>query len=371
MRAGIEQFAKKELNKRVIERDRNQEFPKDLWLKCGEMGFQGLPVDEQYGGQGLDSLSTALALEAFGYGCEDGGLVFAVCAHLLACVVPIWKYGTEEQKRRYLPDLCSGKMIAVNGMTEPSSGSDAYAMTTKAVANGDSFTITGRKTFSSNGPVADVAVLYAVTDQQKGYYGGISAFVIRLDTPGFQKGQEFEKLGLRTCKIGELVLDDVKVPADAVIGGVGAGATIFSASMDWERICIAAAHLGTMRRVLERTVSYARTREASGKKIGSFQAVSHRIADMKVRLEASRALTYKSAWEIDHVKNITPSASLTKLFVSESLIQTTMDAVQILGGYGFMTEYEVERALRDSMASTIYSGTSEVQRNIIARYLGL
>lgn len=371
LRKQITNFARKELNKNIIERDRQQTFPHDLWLKCGEMGFQGLPVDEKYEGLGLDPLSTALALEALSYGCEDGGLVFSICAHLLACVIPIWKYGSEEQKEKYLPGLCSGKLIAVNGMTEPQSGSDAFSMTTKARKDGEGFFITGRKTFSSNGPIADIAVLYAVTDPAKGYYGGITAFIVEKNTPGFQDGQEFEKMGLRTSKIGELVLDDVYVTQDAVLGGVGAGPTIFSVSMDWERICIGASHVGTLQRILEKSLNYARTREASGKKIGSFQAISHKIADMKMRLEASRLLAYKAAWEIDKVRSVTMDASITKVFVSESLLKTTMDALQILGGYGFMTEYEVERAVRDAMGSTLYSGTSEIQRNIIARWLGL
>jgi L-prolyl-PCP dehydrogenase len=371
LRKTITNFAKKELNKNIVERDRNQVFPHDLWLKCGEMGFQGLPVDEKYGGLGLDPLSTAMALEALSYGCEDGGLLFSICAHLLACVIPIWKYGTEEQKQKYLPGLCSGKLIAVNGMTEPASGSDAFSMSTRARREADGFIITGRKTFSSNGPIADIAVLYAVTDPEKAYYGGITAFIIEKNTPGFHDGQEFEKMGLRTSKIGELVLDEVYVSNDGVLGGLGAGPTIFSVSMDWERICIGASHVGTLQRILEKSMEYARTREASGKKIGSYQAISHKIADMKIRLEASRLLAYKSAWELDKVRSATMDASITKIFVSESLVKSTIDALQIFGGYGFMTEYEVERAVRDALGSTLYSGTSEIQRNIIARWLGL
>jgi alkylation response protein AidB-like acyl-CoA dehydrogenase len=371
LRKTITNFAKKELNKNIVERDRNQVFPHDLWLKCGEMGFQGLPVDEKYGGLGLDPLSTAMALEALSYGCEDGGLLFSICAHLLACVIPIWKYGSEEQKQKYLPGLCSGKLIAVNGMTEPASGSDAFSMSTRARREADGFIITGRKTFSSNGPIADIAVLYAVTDPEKAYYGGITAFIIEKNTPGFHDGQEFEKMGLRTSKIGELVLDEVYVSNDGVLGGLGAGPTIFSVSMDWERICIGASHVGTLQRILEKSMDYARTREASGKKIGSYQAISHKIADMKIRLEASRLLAYKSAWELDKVRSATMDASITKIFVSESLVKSTIDALQIFGGYGFMTEYEVERAVRDALGSTLYSGTSEIQRNIIARWLGL
>jgi alkylation response protein AidB-like acyl-CoA dehydrogenase len=340
-------------------------------MKCGGMGLQGLPVPEEYGGSGLDPVSVSVALEALGYGCRDGGLTFAICAHLLACVVPIWKHGSEEIKRRYLSDLCDGTLIAVNGMTEPQTGSDAFAMKTRAVRDGDGYRITGTKTFSSNGPIADVALLYAVTEPTKGFHGGITAFLVEKGTAGFTAGQKFEKLGLRTCPIGELVLDDARVPASAVVGVEGAGASIFAESMNWERACLAASHVGTMQRLLEQAIEYARTRSQYGQPIGKYQAVSHRIADMKVRLEASRLLVYRSASRLDRGRDVALDASAAKLFVSESLVRSALDTVQTLGGYGFMADYEVERVLRDSIGSTLYSGTSEIQRNIIASWLGL
>jgi alkylation response protein AidB-like acyl-CoA dehydrogenase len=371
LRAEIVRFAQRELNRGVQERDRESTFPHDLWLKCGAMGLPGLPVPEDLGGLGQDPLSTAVALEALGYGCEDGGLVFSLCAHLLACVVPIWRHGSEEMKRRLLPGLCDGSLIAVNGMTEPGSGSDAFAMTTRAERDGAGFRINGTKTFTSNGPVADVAVVYAMTDRAAGFHGGVTAFVVEKGTPGFRAGQTFEKMGLRTSSISELVLEDVYVPEAAVIGQVGAGSTLFSQSMEWERVCIAASHLGTMQRLLERSIRQARTRTAFSQPIGKFQAVSHKIVDMKVRLEASRLLTYRAATRLDRARDVAMDASMTKLFVSEALVQTALDTVQIFGGYGFMTEYDVERVLRDSVGGTLYSGTSEIQRNIIAGWLGL
>ena len=371
LREHIIQFARRELNEGIEERDRLQEFPHELWLKCGEMGIQGLPVAEEHGGAGLDPLSVAVALEALGYGCRDGGLVFAICAHLLACVVPIWKHGSEEQKRRYLPGLCNGTIIAVNGMTEPQTGSDAFTMATRAVGDGDGFRINGTKTFSSNGPVADLALVYAVTDGEKGFHGGITAFLIDRDTVGFTSGQKFEKLGLRTSPIGELVFEDAHVPASAVLKAIGAGGSMFAESMDWERACLGATHVGTMQRLLEQAVEHARTRRQFGRPIGDFQGVSHKIADMKVRLEAARLLTYRAASRLGKARDVSMDASIAKLFVSESLIRSAMDTLQVLGGYGFMVEYEVERALRDAMGSTLYSGTSEIQRNIIARWLGL
>lgn len=371
LRDTIVRFARAELNEDIADRDRDHTFPLDLWKKCGEMGLQGLPVPEEAGGMGLDPLSTVVALEALGYGCRDGGLVFSICAHLLACVVPVWKHGTEAQKQRYLARLCRGELIAVNAMTEPGTGSDAFAMITRAVPHGDGFRIRGTKTFSSNGPVADLAVVYAMTNPDKGYHGGVTAFLVERGTPGFYPAQRFEKLGLRTCPIGELVFDDVEVPPQAVLGGVGGGATLFTQSMDWERTCLVACHVGTMQRLLEQAIQYARTRNQFGQTIGKFQAVSHRIADMKVRLEASRLLVYQAASRLDHSRGVSLDAAITKLFVSESLLQSAMDTVRVLGGYGIMVEYEVERALRDAVASTLYSGTSDMQRNIIARWLGL
>lgn len=367
----IVEFARRELNDGVEQRDRDHAFSRELWSKCGTMGLQGLPVDEDLGGVGLDPVSTVVALEAFGYGCRDGGLVFSVCAHLLACVVPIWKHGSDEQKKRLLPKLCSGELIAVNAMTEPDSGSDAFAMSTTAHPDGGDYVLNGNKTFASNGPVADLAVVYAATDPDKGYHGGVTGFVVEREAHGYQVGQTFNKMGLRTAPLSELVFDEVRVPADAMLGGVGAGGTIFGQSMEWERICLVAAHVGSMQRLLETVVEYARTRRAFGKPIGKFQAVAHRIADMKVRLEAARLLTYKAASRLGTARDIGMDASITKLFVSESLVASALDAIRVLGGYGYMEEYEVERAMRDAVGGLLYSGTSDIQRNIIASWLGL
>jgi alkylation response protein AidB-like acyl-CoA dehydrogenase len=371
LRDTIVRFASKELNEGMIERDRDQVFAHDLWLKCGELRLQGLPVPEEYNGSGLDPLSTAIALEALGYGCHDGGLVFSICAHLLSCVVPIWKYGSEEQKGRYLPKLCTGQLIGVHAMTEPGSGSDAFSLLTKAVPHGGGFRINGTKTFISNGPAADIIIVFALTDPEKGYYGGVTAFLVEKGTRGFHASKKFDKMGLRTAPLGELVFEDVAVGSDAVLGGVGGGATIFIHAMDWERICLFASHVGTMERLLEKAVQYASSRKQFGQTLGKFEAVSHRVADMKVRLEAARLLVYKAASQIGKSKALSMDASIAKLFVSEALVTAARDTIQIYGGYGYMVEYEIERVLRDAIASTLYSGTSEMQRNIIARWLGL
>lgn len=371
LRDNVVRFSKEVLNKDVSARDREQSFSRELWVKCAEIGIQGLPVPEEYGGSGVDALSSAIALEALGYGCEDGGLVFSLCAHILSCVVPLWLHGNEEQRHRFLPGLCDGSLIGVHAMTEPDSGSDAFALRTQAVPDGDGFRLNGTKTFISNGPVADLIIVFAVTDSEKGYHGGVTAFLVKKGTAGFTAGKKFEKMGLRTSPIGELVFEDVYVPPEDVLGTVGSGSTLFNNAMDWERICLFASHIGTMERLLEQSTAYARTRQQFGQAIGKFQAISHRIVDMKVQLEAARLLTYRSAWKLGRVKNVSMDASMTKLFVSENLLSSALSTVQIHGGYGYMTDTQVERALRDAVGATIYSGTSEMQRNIIARWLGL
>lgn len=371
LRDTIVRFSREVLSKGVIERDREQTFSRELWRECAGVGIQGLPVPEQYGGSGCDALSTAIGLEALGYGCQDGGLVFSLCAHMLSCVVPLWQHGNDEQRQRYLPGLCDGSLIGVHAMTEPGSGSDAFALRTKAEPDGAGFRINGTKTFISNGPEADLVIVFAMTDPRKGYHGGVTAFLVESTAAGFRASRRFDKMGLRTAPLGELVFEDMYVPADAILGGIGTGSALFGSAMDWERICLFASHVGTMERLLEQSISHARTRSQFGQSISKFQAVAHRIVDMKVQLEAARLLTYRSAWRLGRVKSVSMDASMTKLFVSESLVDAGLAAVQIHGGYGYMTETEVERALRDAVGSTIYSGTSEMQRNIISRWLGL
>jgi hypothetical protein len=371
LREAIVRFAKAELNDGVIARDREQHFPRELWTQCARMGLMGLPVPEEFGGSGLDPLTSAVALEALGYGCADNGLSFSICAHLLACVVPIWKFGSDEQKRRLLPGLCDGTLIGGHAMTEPGSGSDAFALRTRAEPHGNDFLLTGTKTFTSNAPQGDVLIVFAVTDPEKGYFGGVTGFVLERGLAGFRAGPKMEKMGLRTAPLGDLILEEAVVPREAVLGAVGGGAGVFSHAMDWERSLLFATHIGAAERLMEQAVTYARTRMQFGQRIGKFQAVSHRIADMKVNIEAARLLVYRAAWKLGRTRNVALDASMAKLFASEMLVRTAMDTVQVFGGYGFATEYEVERALRDAVGSTLYSGTSEMQRSIIARWMGL
>lgn len=371
LREQIIRFARKELSPGAADRDARHEFSRDLWRKCAGMGLQGLPIPQEYGGTGLDPVSVVIAIDALGYGCEDNGLVFSICAHMLACAVPLWLYGSEEQKRHFLPRMCSGELVAVNAMTEPESGSDAFALRTRAEPTEGGFALTGNKVFGSNGPVADVALVYAATDAAKGFLGGVTGFVLPLETRGCSRGQLFEKMGLRTCPVGELVFDDVRLGHDTVLGKVGGGGPIFARSMEWERICLVAAHCGHMERLIDQCVAYAKTRKSFGKPIGDYQAIAHKIADMKVRLEASRLLTYRAAAQLDRRSSLGMDAAITKLFVSEALVQTARDAMQIFGGNGYMVDYGIERSVRDSLAATIYSGSSEMQRNIISNWLGL
>jgi hypothetical protein len=371
LREEIIRFARRTLNEGVVDRDREQSFDHGLWRACAQMGLLGAPVPADYGGAGLTPLDTAIALEAFGYGCQDGGLAFSVAAHLLAVVVPVWKHGSNAQRDRWLPGLCDGSIIGVHGMTEPDSGSDAFALATTALPEGDGWRLNGTKTFASNGPVADLALIFALTDRERGYHGGITAFLVDVGTPGFRAGRKIEKMGLRSSPMGELIMENVFVGPDAVLGGVGAGANLFADSMNWERVCLFATHVGAMERLLETAIAYARTRQQYGQPIGRFQAVAHRVADMKVRLEAARLLLYRAASMLDRSRTVALDAAVAKLFISESLVQSAHDTVRVLGGYGYTTEYEVERALRDAVGATLYSGTSDVQRNIIARWLGL
>ena len=278
LRDNIVRFAKGALNDNVIARDREQEFSRDLWRRCGEIGIQGLPVPEAYGGSGASPLDCAIALEALGYGCHDGGLVFSLSAHLLACVVPLWQHGSDEQKARLLPGLCDGTLVGAHAITEPGSGSDTFAMRTRAERVADGWRINGSKTFISNGPVADVAIVFVVTDPGKGFHGGTTAFLLEAGADGFTTSKKFEKLGLRTSPIGELIFSDMVVPESAVLGKVGAGAAVFGTAMDWERALLVAGHIGVIERLLETSVSYARTRTQFNQTIGKFQAVAHCIA---------------------------------------------------------------------------------------------
>lgn len=369
-RKSVTKFAKEELGTNLSSRDLSETFSQEDWNKCGAFGIQGLPISPEYGGGGADTLTTVCGLEALGYGCRDNGLLFSINAHMWACEIPFVSHGNAEQKKRYLPKLASGEWIGIHGMTEPMSGSDAYALATRAERKGDRYILNGSKTFITNGDIADVVICFATVDPAKGP-AGVTAFIVEKGTPGFTVSRKMHKMGLRTSPMAELAFTDCEVPIENMLGKEGDGPAIFTNSMEWERICIMASHLGMMQRLLEISVRYAKDRTQFGEPIGKFNAIADKIAEMDVRLETSRLVLYKAAWLKKEGRHPLREASISKLYVSESTVQTCLDAMQIHGGYGYMTEYQIERELRDALAGKIYSGTSEIQKNIIARLLGL
>ncbi|MEV4560812.1 acyl-CoA dehydrogenase family protein [Kitasatospora sp. NPDC049285] len=364
------EFCTKALNASTAQREPEHRFGAEEWRRCGEFGLLGLSVPTGHGGLGLDSLDTALAIEAFGKGCTDTGLVFSACAHLLACAMPIAEHGDEALKQRYLPRLATGELIAANAITEAEAGSDVYALRTSAVRDGDHYVLSGTKSFVTNAPVADVFLVYAMTDPAAGYLG-ISAFLVDRDTPGLRIGAPFAKTGLTTSPVAAVYLNDCRVPDSNRLGPEGAGRSIFARSMEWERSCLFAAYVGVMDRQLEHTIAHVTTRRQFRKPLARQQAVAHRIADMKLRLETCRLLLYRACWRRDQGEDATLDVSLAKLAISEAAVQGALDAVQLHGGSGVMQETGIEQQLRDAVAARIFSGTSEIHRDLIARSVGL
>jgi alkylation response protein AidB-like acyl-CoA dehydrogenase len=350
--------------------DREAAFPRETWRRCGAFGIHGLPAPAAFGGGDADVVTTILALEALGYGCADNGLVFSINAHMWTSVVPIWHFGTDEQKSAWLSGLCSGELIGCHAMTEPDAGSDPFSISTAARRTDDGWVLKGRKTFITNAPVADFVIVFARTSEGIGPYG-ITAFIVPAGTPGLDTTAEIDKMGLRTSPMSEVALDDCVVPESAVLGRVGRGAEVFQHSMAWERACIMASQVGLMRRTMDACIAYARERTQFGQPIGRFESIADKIADMRVAIDAGRALVLRVGWLMDHGRDTTLESAIAKLFVSEANVRTHLDAVQIHGGYGYTSEFQVERALRDAVGGRIYSGTSEIQRRIIARRLGL
>lgn len=369
-RREVIRFAKEELNESLIERDQNSEFSWDAWKKCAKLGIQGLPIPAEYGGGDADCLTTVCALDALGYGCRDNGLIFALNAHMWSSEIPLLTYGTEAQKKKYLTKLVNGEWVGIHAMTEPMSGSDAFSLRTRAERKGDCYVINGSKTFISNAQVAEMVIVFATLDPSKGA-AGVTAFIVDKDTPGFSISKKIHKMGLRTAPMAELAFVDCEIPRENLLGKEGDGQIIFTTSMEWERICILAGHLGMMQRMLETSVKYAQERHQFGKPIGEFPAVSDKIADMDIRLEAARLLLYKAAWLKSKGRHPLREAAIAKAFVGEAAVLSCLDTIQIHGGYGYMTEYQIERDLRDAIGGKIYSGTTEIQKNIIARFNGV
>ena len=367
--AAIE-FARVELIDDVIRRDRDEIFSHEGWKACARFGVQGLPVPAEYGGMGLGITEAIAVMEGLGYGARDQGLLFSLNAQLWTATLPILVYGTDEQRKKYLPGLAGDTIIGANCASEPDAGSDIFSMGTRAEKKGDHYVLNGAKTFVSNAPIANLFVTYATSDPRLGAMG-ITAFLIDRDTPGLSVTRKLEKMGLRTSPMAEVIFEDCIVPVGNRLGREGRGVAVFECSMEWERGCILANYLGLMRRQLEQCIEHVRSRRQFGKPIGKFQSVANRIVDMKVRLDACRPLVYRIGRLKEKNKPAVLESSIAKLFLSESLVKSCQDALQIYGGYGYMVEQGIERDLRDALGSTLYSGTSEIQRNLIASSLGI
>lgn len=362
------EFAQKEIAPIAAEFDENGEFPMDTIMKMGEMGFMGIEMPEEYGGAEMDTLSYVLAVEAISKADASHGVIMSV-NNSLYCH-GILKFGTEEQKKEFLTPVASGASVGAYSLTEPSSGSDAASIRTRAVRDGDRYILNGRKSWVTSGPVADYVVVFMMTDPDK-KQKGISAFIVPADAPGFSRGKKEPKLGIRASATSELVFEDCRIPVENRLGEEGQGFKIAMTVLDVGRIGIGAQALGIAGASYEASLAYAREREAFGQKIGQFQGVSFKLADMKTRIEAARLLVYNAALAKERSKTtgerFTLQASTAKLFASETAMFCAHAAVQIHGGMGYSKEYPVERYFRDAKVTEIYEGTSEIQRLVISR----
>lgn len=366
----VARFARGRLSPGARAREAEARFDRGLWDACAEFGLAGLPVPEAWGGGGLDTVDTMLVIETLGRHCEDGGLVFSLCAHMFASAVPIWRSGATALHERYLRDVASGRLLCANATTEPEAGSDIHAMKATARRAGDGYVLDGNKCFITNAPVADLFLVYAKTDPAAGFLG-ISAFLLPRDTPGLRVTAEHGKTGLRTSPWGTVYLEDCHVSVAARMGPEGAGAALFAESMVWERCCLFAYYVGAMERSLASALEHVRARKQFGRPLASFQSVQNRLVDMKLRLETSRLLLYRTGELHRQGKRCDDAIAMCKLWISEAAVQSGLDAVQVFGGAGVSAETGVDALLRDAIPSRIFSGTSEMQRMIIARSLGL
>ena len=365
-------FARTRLGEKAAEHDRDETFDHDGWRACAEFGVLGWPVPAEHGGSGLDELTTIIGCEALGYGCADNGLVFAVENHLWACVVHVVRHGSPDQRARFLPGLAAGTLIGAHALTEPEAGSDVLSLRTTATRTGDGWELSGTKCFISNGPIADLFVVFARTgDATTAPQRALSAFLVPRDTPGFEVVRAIGKAGLRGTPMGELRLDGCRVPAANLLGDEGFGYHVFTSAIEYERGFMAASQIGRLQRILETCVRHAASREQFGRPIGSFQAVSHRLADMRVRLELARLLLYKIGWLKQQGRLALLESAMLKLFASESLLESAVDAVRVHGARGYVTDLPIERELRDAVGTAIFGGTSDIQRNVIAGLIGL
>ena len=365
LRDTVRDFAEAELLPQAVAIDREARFPRETFARMAELGLLGLPIPEEYEGAGVDSGSMALVIEELARAC--GSTALGVAAHTSLCLWPIFAFGSEEQRRRYVPDLASGRKLGAFGLTEPDAGSDSGGTRTVAVRRGDGYVLNGSKIFITNANYAETFVVTAVTDGSKGTRGGISSFILERGWKGFGIAKGDEKLGMRGSDWGELSFQDVQVPAENRLGAEGQGFPNFMKTLDGGRIGIGALSVGLAQGAYERSLRFAQERVAFGKPIAEQQAIAFKLADMAVKVETARLLVQRAAALRDAGRPYSREAAMAKLYASEAAMQVTYEAIQVHGGYGFTTEYHVERMYRDAKLCTIGEGTSEIQRLVISR----
>lgn len=363
IRKMVRDFAEKTLAPTAAERDEKELFSREIFDQMGELGILGLPYPEEYGGAGSDFLSYAIAVEEISRACASTGIGLSV--HVSLCSWPIFKYGTEEQKQKYLRPLAEGTKLGAFGLTEPNAGTDAAAGSTIAVKDGDSYILNGTKVFNTNGGEAEIEVIFASTNKAAGLKG-LSAFIVEKGTPGFTFGKKEVKMGIRASVQRELIFENCRIPAVNMLGKEGDGFKIAMTTLDGGRIGVAAQALGIAQSALEHAIRYSKERIQFGKPIASNQAISFMIADMATKVEAARLLVYRAAYNKSNHISYSKEAAMAKMFASDAAMSVTTDAVQIFGGYGFSREYPVERLMRDAKITQIYEGTNQVQRMVIS-----
>lgn len=366
IRKMVREFAVGEIKPLARELDETGEVSWDLYKKMAELGLLGMPFPEEWGGGGTDTLGYSIGVEEVSRVCGSTGLTMA--AHTSLGTFPIFEFGTKEQKKKYIPDLASGKKLSGFGLTEPEAGSDAGGTQSTAVRDGGCYILNGSKCFITSAGVGEVFVVTAVTDKEAGAHG-ITAFIVEKDTPGFSPGKKENKLGCRGSDTGELVMEDCKIPAGNMLGEKGGGLKIFLHTLDGGRISIGAMALGIAQGALDASIEYAKERKQFGKPIARFGAICDMIAEMATEIEAARLLVYDASMKKDAGKPYSIPSAMAKLYASEAAMRATRNAIQIHGGYGYMKEYDVERFWRDAKLTTIGEGTSEIQKLVIGRHL--
>ncbi len=343
---------------------------KEKWKAIAQTGIIGIAVDPSQGGLGLGAFDQLVAFEALGRASSDNGFNFALAAHTLACVIPISKYASSEQASTILASFLNGSNICANAMTESESGSSVYQLQTKAhLQNDNQYILNGSKTFISNGAIADYCLVYAETTANKGFFGGISAFLV--PNNAYRCIQSYAKMGLESVDLSELLFEQSVVDVSCLLSKAGGGGFIFNESMEWERTCLAGLHIGAMERVMQQVIEFAKSRKSNGISISKYQAISHRIAEMQVLIDTSKTIAYSTARMLDKKLNVSRESSTTKLYVSEAVAKFMLEALHIFGASGYIKDYGIEQEVRDALAASIYSGTNDIQKNIISSNLGL